>query len=182
VITAATDPVAIVTGGSSAIGRDVVRRLASRSYAIVVVYLDEQSRAEAAVEEILAVRGTAVAVRADLTDDLDVERLFTETIAAFGGVDAVVHTTGRGASVLYRHAARHLRRGSAIVSVSTAEQITPALAQQLRERDVTVNGVPPGLEPPGADHDIADLIAFLDRWRHRPADRRGRHRGRAPVD
>lgn len=169
-ITSVTDAVAIVTGGACAIGREVVRRLVSRGYAIVVVYLGDQPSAEAAVEEILAARGTAVAVRADLTDDLDVERVFTETIAAFAGVDVVVHTTGRGAPVLYQHAALHLRHGAAIVSVSTAEPITPVLAQQLRERDITVNGLPPGLEPPGAAHDVADLIAFLDRWRHRPAD------------
>jgi 3-oxoacyl-[acyl-carrier protein] reductase len=72
VITSATEAVAIVTGGSCAIGREVVRALASRGYAIVVVYLDDQSRADAAVEEVLAAGGTAVAVRADLTADLDV--------------------------------------------------------------------------------------------------------------
>lgn len=169
-MTSARDTVAIVTGGSCGLGREVVRKLTSRGYAIVVVYLDDQSRAEAAVEEILAADSTAVAIRADLTDDLDVERVFTETIAAFAGVDVVVHTTVRGASVLYQHAASHLRHGAAIVSVSTAEAITPVLAQQLRERDITINGVPPGLEPPGADHDVANLIAFLDQWRHRPGN------------
>ena len=159
-----SDAVAIVTGGSYGIGREVVRMLARRGYAIVVVYLDDQSRAEATVEEIFAAEGTAVAVRADVTDDLDVERLFDETIAAFGAIDAVVHTTMRSASVLYQHAARHLRRGSAIVSVSTPEEITPALAQQLRERDITVIGFPPGLEDVGADGSVADLVSFLDRW------------------
>jgi NADP-dependent 3-hydroxy acid dehydrogenase YdfG len=169
-ITSTTDAVAIVTGGSRAIGREVVRRLAGSGYAIVVVYLDDQSGAEAAVEEIFAADGTAVAVRADLTDDLDIDRVFTEAIAAFAGVDVLVHTTVRGASVLYQHAARHLRHGSAIVSVSTAEQITPALAQQLRDLHITINGCPAGVEPPGADHDVADLIAFLDQWRRLPAD------------
>lgn len=159
-----TDAVAIVTGGSHGIGREVVRMLARRGYAIVVVYLDDQSSAEATVEEIFAAEGTAVAVRADVTDDLDVERLFDETIAAFGGIDAVVHTTMRSASILYQHAARHLHRGSAIVSVSTPEEIKPALAQQLRERDITVIGFPSGLEDVGADGSVADLVSFLDRW------------------
>lgn len=163
-----TDAVAIVTGGSHGTGREVVRMLARRGYAIVVVYLDDQRRAVATVEEIFAAEGTAVAVRADVTDDLDVERLFDETIAAFGGVDAVVHTTMRSASVLYQHAVRHLQRGSAIVSVSTAEEITPALAHELRERDMTVMGFPPGLEDTAADRGVADLISFLDRWRRRP--------------
>jgi 3-oxoacyl-[acyl-carrier protein] reductase len=164
----AEEAVVIVTDGSRSIGREVVRRLAGHGYAIVVVYLDNQSAAEATVDEVLAVGGTAVAVRADLTDELDVERLFTETIAAFGGVDVVVHFTAGGASLLYEHASHHLRRGSAIVSVSSAEQIAPELTQRLRERDVTINGVPPGAAPPRVDRDAADVLAVLNRWKHRP--------------
>jgi 3-oxoacyl-[acyl-carrier protein] reductase len=129
VIARSTDAVVIVTGGSAGIGREVVRVLARRVSAIVVVYLDDQASAEATVEEIFAADGTAVAVRADVTDDLDVERLFAESIAAFGGVDAVVHTTTHSAAVLSEHAGRHLQRGCALVSIAAAEQITPTLAE-----------------------------------------------------
>lgn len=83
------DAVALVTGGSCGAGREIARKLASRGYAVVVAYLRDQGEAEAAVEQILAAGGTAVAVRADVADELDVERLFTETAAAFGGVDFV---------------------------------------------------------------------------------------------
>ena len=163
-----TDPVAIVTGASSQIGREVIRRLVSLGYAIVAVYLEDQRRADALVAELQAAGGTAVAVRADLADDLDVERVFTEAIAAFASVDVLVHTAVRGVSVLYRHAARHLGRGAAIVTVSAAEPITPALARRLRELDITVNGVPAGREPARGDHDVAELIALLERWRQQP--------------
>ena len=101
------DAVAIVTGGCSAIGREVALRLAGRGCAIVVVYLEDQRSAEATVAQILAAEGTTVAVRADLGDELDVERLFHESIAAFGGVDVVIHTTPDSAALLDRHAARH---------------------------------------------------------------------------
>src|SRR3954471_20075248 len=117
--------VAIVTGGSSGPGREAARTLAGWGWAIVVVYLEHQRRAERTVAEILAADGTTVAVRADLTDDLDVQRLFAESIAAFGAVDAVVHTTTDSASLLYQHAAQHVREGGAIVSVCAAERITP---------------------------------------------------------
>jgi 3-oxoacyl-[acyl-carrier protein] reductase len=165
-----TDPtstftVAIVTGGSRGIGREIARKLASRGYAVVVVYLRDQGEAEAAVEEILAAGGTAVAVRADVADELDVERLFTETAAAFGNVDVVVHATLRDTSVVNRQAARQLRHGGAIVNVSSSGAVTPVLAHELRARDITVHEAAPGLEPSGAQHDIADLIALLDRWR-----------------
>jgi 3-oxoacyl-[acyl-carrier protein] reductase len=172
VVTRSTDPtssdaVAIVSGGSCGAGREIARKLASRGYAVVVVYLRDQGEAEAAVEEILAAGGTAVAIRADVADELDVERLFTETSAAFGGVDVVVHTAIRGSSVVNQQAARQLRHGGAIIDVSSSEAITPVLADELRARDITVNGVAPGLESPGAQHDIADVIVLLDRWRPR---------------
>ena len=157
--------VAIVTGGSCGAGRELAARLASRGYAVVVVYLHHQAEAEATVEEIVGADGAALAVRADVADALDVERLFVETTAAFGHVDVVVHTAVRGAAVVNRQAARRLRQGGAILTVSGAEAITPALADELSERGITVNGGVPGIEPPGTAHDVEELVALLDRWR-----------------
>ena len=87
--------VAIVTGGSRDIGRAVARKLAIQGHAVVINYINSQPAADAAVEEILAAHGTAVAICADVADELDVERLFRETIDAFGGVDVVVHAATR---------------------------------------------------------------------------------------
>ena len=135
-----TDRVAIVTGGSRGIGREVARELASRGYAIALNYARHQAAADAAVEEILAANGTAVSVRADVADELDVERLFTETIEAFGGADVVVHaaaqtflgpvtgydlatfdalqrTKVRGTFIVNHQASRQLRPGGAIVNL-----------------------------------------------------------------
>ena len=136
--------VAIVTGGSRGVGRATTRRLAACGYAVVVNYLHDQRAAESTVEEILADNSDAMAVRADIADDLDVNRLFAETIAAFGGVDVVVHTAGshlaatpvtevgldefdalvrintRATFVVNQQAARHLRDGGAIVNLSSS--------------------------------------------------------------
>jgi len=148
--------VAIITGGASPAGRDLARGLASRAWAIVVVYLQHQSSAEETVAEIIAAEGTTVAVRADLADELDVERLFSESIAAFGGVDVVVHTTTDSGAFLYRHAARHVRPSGAIVSLRAAEPVPPGVARQVRKRSVTV-----GRAPPEA------ALALIDGWRRR---------------
>jgi 3-oxoacyl-[acyl-carrier protein] reductase len=136
--------VAIVTGGSRGVGQATVRRLAASGYAVVVNYLHDQRAAESTVEAILADNSDAVAVRADVADDLDVERLFAETIAAFGGIDVVVHAVGsritatpvaeadldefdalvristRATFIVNREAARHLRNGGAIVNLSSS--------------------------------------------------------------
>lgn len=165
---ATDDTVAIVTAGSCGPGREIARTLARRGYAVVVVYMADPGKAEAAVDEILAANGTAFAVRADIADELDVERLFDETTAAFGGVDVVAHGAARDTSVVDREAARRLRDGGAIVTVSGWHVMSPVLADQLRAHDITVNGVAPGLEPPGAPHDVADLIVLLDQWRRTP--------------
>jgi len=150
--------VAIVTGGASQTGRDVALGLASWAWPIVVVYLEHQSRADATVAEIIAAEGTTVAVRADLADDLDVQRLFTESIAAFGGVDIVVHTTTDTAALLYEHAARYVRPGGAIVSTHAPQPVAPGVGRRLRERGITVGGRAP---PESA-------LSFLNLWRRRP--------------
>jgi 3-oxoacyl-[acyl-carrier protein] reductase len=136
--------VAIVTGGSRGAGRATTPLLAARGYAVVVNYLHDQRAAESTVEAILASHGDAVAIRADIADNLDVKRLFAETIAAFGGIDVVVHAAGsritaapvtevdldefdalmrintRATFVVNQEAARHLRNGGAIVNLSSS--------------------------------------------------------------
>ena len=148
--------VAIVTGGSSGTGREVARVLTSWGWAIVVVYLERQRTVEATLAEIQAAEGNVVSVRADLADQLDVQRLFVESVAAFAGVDVVVHTTTEMASLLYQNAARYVRPRGAVVSMSAAARVPPGIARQLRDRGVTVGRAP-------AD----GLIACLDRWRQR---------------
>jgi NAD(P)-dependent dehydrogenase (short-subunit alcohol dehydrogenase family) len=148
------DVVAIITGGSSGIGREVARVLTSWGWAVVVVYLEDQRRAEATVAEILAEEGNAITVRADLADDLDVQRLFTESTAAFAGVDVVIHTIEGTASLLYQHASRHIRSRGAIVSIADADRVPPGVARQLSERGISVTRAPP-----------EDVLSLLDRWR-----------------
>jgi 3-oxoacyl-[acyl-carrier protein] reductase len=135
--------VAIVTGGSRGIGAETIQRLAALDYAVVVNYAHDQAAAESTVEAILAGEGAAVAVRADVADELDMERLFDETIQMFGAIDAVVHTVRgqiltkrasdtsideldalhrmslRATLIVNGLAARHVRDGGAIVNVIT---------------------------------------------------------------
>lgn len=86
-----TTGTAIVTAGAHGVGREVVHLLARRGHDVVVGYADERVAADAVVDEVLAGGGNAVTLRADVADEHDVERLFAETVAAFGGVDIVVH-------------------------------------------------------------------------------------------
>ncbi len=126
------------------------------------MYLDGQRGADATVEAVFAAGSTGVTVRADVTDDLDVARLFDETAAAFGRADVVVHAAAVDGAVLHAHAARRLARGGAIVAAAPAAPITPALARRLRERDIAVNGILAGV---GAGEQAKPIRRSRTRWR-----------------
>jgi len=119
-------PVAILTGRS----HDVARTLARCGYAVVIAYL-EVGEADGVVDEIQDAGGVALAIRAGLDDELDVERLFDETTSAFGGVDVVVHTGPGGGAVVDRQAAYRLRAGGAIFSVPATDRDAAALVASL---------------------------------------------------
>src|SRR5690349_8394085 len=90
----APERVAIVTGGSRGIGRQVVERLAADGYAVVVNYANNEAEGRAAVKEAVAAGGQGLAVRGDISDPAAVAALFDTAEETFGGVDVVVNAAG----------------------------------------------------------------------------------------
>src|ERR1700722_4708333 len=85
---------AIVTGGAGGIGRAVAKRLACDGFCIAVNYSGNPDKAQKVVAEIESAGGKAISVKADVSNREDVERLFGETVAAFGSLEVVVHCAG----------------------------------------------------------------------------------------
>lgn len=81
---------AIVTGSSRGIGRAIAERLADDGAGVVINYLENESRAREVVDEIEAKGAKAIAVQADVSNPVDIRRLFDEAEAAFGRPDIVV--------------------------------------------------------------------------------------------
>ncbi|MEU7830170.1 MULTISPECIES: 3-oxoacyl-ACP reductase family protein [unclassified Nonomuraea] len=86
--------VALVTGGSRGIGRAVALDLAREGAHVVVNY----ARSEADAEEVVALigkeGGSATAVRADVTDEAEVRRMFQGVRAEHGRLDVLVTSAG----------------------------------------------------------------------------------------
>jgi 3-oxoacyl-[acyl-carrier protein] reductase len=134
---------AIVTGASRGIGRAVATRLASDGFAAAVNYAGNATKAEEVVAEIKAAGGQAFAVRADVANAADVERLFNEAVDTFGGINVVVNCAGimplspiaggdlelfdrviatnlRSTFVVFGQAARQISAGGRIIAFSSS--------------------------------------------------------------
>jgi NAD(P)-dependent dehydrogenase (short-subunit alcohol dehydrogenase family) len=85
--------VAIVTGGSKGIGRAIALALAGARAALVLAARGEEHLG-AAVKEIEAAGGEALAVPTDVTDAEQVQRLVDRTLERFGTVDILVNNAG----------------------------------------------------------------------------------------
>ncbi|NOW89871.1 SDR family oxidoreductase [Clostridium beijerinckii] len=86
--------VAIITGASRGIGSAIARQLSALGAKVVVNYSNNEVKAEEVVEEITKSGEQAVAIKADVSNIKDVERLFSETITKFGKVDILVNNAG----------------------------------------------------------------------------------------
>ncbi|SOC00664.1 3-oxoacyl-[acyl-carrier protein] reductase [Alloalcanivorax xenomutans] len=135
--------VAIVTGASRGIGAAIAERLAADGHAVVINYAASAAAAEALAAKIEQSGGTALPVKADVSDPEAVARLFDATETAFGGVDVLINNAGilklaslaecddelvdsqiainlKGTLNTLRQAARRLREGGRIVNFSTS--------------------------------------------------------------
>src|SRR5688572_24224107 len=89
-----SDKVAIVTGASKGIGASIAKHLAAEGAAVVVNYAAGKADAERVVAEITSKGGKAVAVQANVAKQADIDRLFSETMKAFGRLDILVNNAG----------------------------------------------------------------------------------------
>lgn len=89
---------AIVTGASSGIGRGIANALCAAGANVVVNYVGPDAQAEEVVHEIThcgcAHRGKAISIKADVSDESQVQSMFSNAIGEFGTVDILVNNAG----------------------------------------------------------------------------------------
>ncbi|GAA4831616.1 SDR family oxidoreductase [Paenibacillus vulneris] len=135
--------VAIVTGASRGIGRQVAIQLARSGAKVVVNYTSNQEKANEVVKTIEQSGGEAAAIRADVSKVKEVESLFLETIERFGRLDILVNNAGimermpisdvteemfdqnfavnvKGTYFACQQAMKHMAKGGTIINFSTS--------------------------------------------------------------
>ncbi len=84
----------LVTGASSGIGAATAVEFAKSGARVVVNYFSTQSGADAVVEKIKSLGGSAIAVKADVTQNDQVEKMVQTAVDAFGSVDILFNNAG----------------------------------------------------------------------------------------
>lgn len=145
-----TRKVAIVTGASRGIGRAIAERLGQEGAYVVVNYAHSADKAQEVVSAVEAGGGKALTVQADMTQVVDIRRLFQETVDHFGQLDILINNAGgsgaftplaevteeefdamftlnaRGPFFALQEAARRMADGGRIVNISTVGTVVGA--------------------------------------------------------
>jgi glucose 1-dehydrogenase len=85
---------ALVTGANSGIGEAVARSLASAGASVVVNYVTAPEAAEKVISDIDEAGGEAIAIRADVSQEDEVQRMFRQAIDKLGTLHILVNNAG----------------------------------------------------------------------------------------
>ena len=84
----------LITGGGRGIGAACARLAAEQGYRVCINYRSDDAAAASIVRTIEGAGGEAVALRADVAQEAEVESLFAQVDARFGRLDAFVNNAG----------------------------------------------------------------------------------------
>lgn len=135
--------VALVTGSSRGIGRATIIEFASKGYNVVIDYIGSEKEANKLKEYVENNYGIkALIVKCDVSNEEQVKQLVARTIEEFGKIDVLVNNAGIvfdrsfeditveefektlkvnviGAFIVSREASKYMKKGSAIINVSS---------------------------------------------------------------
>ena len=84
----------VVTGANSGIGRAVAIHLAREGADVAINYVVGDEAAQEVIDEIKRNGGNAIALKADVSKEAEVQAMFKEMFKAFGTIDILVNNAG----------------------------------------------------------------------------------------
>jgi 3-oxoacyl-[acyl-carrier protein] reductase len=93
------DKVVIITGGGTGIGKATAVKAAEAGAKVIINYSRSAKEAEETAGEISKRGGTALAVKADVAKEKEVNDLVSKTVSAFGTVDCLVNNASITAQI-----------------------------------------------------------------------------------
>jgi enoyl-[acyl-carrier protein] reductase III len=88
--------VALVTGSSRGIGRAIAHKLASEGADVIINYFRRKSTAQATAQEAIAMGVKALAIKANVGEAEQIDKMFDEIEAEFGRLDILVSNAASG--------------------------------------------------------------------------------------
>lgn len=86
--------IALVTGASRGIGREIAVKLASCGATVIVNYCGSKEKAEETVAQIVNAGGCAEAIQTDISDPDAVNLMFESIVKTYGRLDILVNNAG----------------------------------------------------------------------------------------
>ncbi|WP_018660029.1 3-oxoacyl-[acyl-carrier-protein] reductase [Heyndrickxia acidiproducens] len=88
------DRVVLVTGASRGIGREIALEFAKNGAHVIVNYAGNANKAEQVAADVREYGSEALAIKADVSKEAEVQEMFKEVLARFGKIDILVNNAG----------------------------------------------------------------------------------------
>tara|TARA_Y100000814_G_scaffold151476_1_gene110392 strand:+ start:3385 stop:4134 length:750 start_codon:yes stop_codon:yes gene_type:complete len=94
-MTSENKKVVLVTGGARGIGKSIVLNMAQNNYDIIINYNQSYKSANELAKEVNNISDSKVKViQADVSEELEVQKMFLEISKEFSGVDVLINNAG----------------------------------------------------------------------------------------
>jgi glucose 1-dehydrogenase len=88
------DQTVLVTGANSGIGKGIALAMGKSGANVVVNYVADEPAAQEVVNQIIQSGSSAIALKADVSNETEVQEMFRNAIAHFGTIDIMVNNAG----------------------------------------------------------------------------------------